>query len=148
MKKLTVLAGAAILAAALPGVASAHRGPAMKMTYKAMLSGKNEVGTKGPKTGTGMATITIDVAKNRLCYSISVKGIDLPAVAAHIHQAKAGVNGNVVVPFATAPAKNGKAVGCRKVSATVLKAIEKNPKNYYVNVHTAKYSNGAVRGQL
>ncbi len=31
---------------------------------------------------------------------------------------------------------------------TSLQSIIANPGNYYVNVHSAAYSNGAVRGQL
>ena len=30
----------------------------------------------------------------------------------------------------------------------LLKAIIRNPENYYVNVHNAPFPNGAVRGQL
>ena len=84
-----------------------------------------------------------------VCYNITVKGIDLPAVADHIHTGKAGVAGPVSVLFTTAPAKNGKASGCIKhVKASLIKAMEKNPSKYYVNVHTKKYAGGAVRGQL
>jgi len=34
------------------------------------------------------------------------------------------------------------------VDATVAAAILAHPKGYYVNVHTAAFPNGAVRGQL
>jgi hypothetical protein len=29
-----------------------------------------------------------------------------------------------------------------------VKALEANPKSYYVNVHTKRYPSGAIRGQL
>jgi hypothetical protein len=34
------------------------------------------------------------------------------------------------------------------VDSDLIKAIQANPSNYYVNVHNAEYSAGAVRGQL
>ncbi len=40
------------------------------------------------------------------------------------------------------------AKGCTKAAKSLIGAIESHPNNYYVNVHTAKYRAGAIRGQL
>jgi CHRD domain-containing protein len=52
-----------------------------------------------------------------------------------------------VVPL-TAPDASGKASGCVNVARTLVRAILANPGNYYVNVHTTDFPNGAVRGTL
>jgi hypothetical protein len=118
------------------------------MTLTAHLAGKSEVGTPGPKKGSGTAAIRIYLPSHKLCYTLSVAGFTLPALAAHIHAGKAGVNGPIVIPFPTAPGKTGKATGCVTVKATLLNTIAHHSSSYYVNVHTAAYPNGAVRGQI
>jgi hypothetical protein len=58
-----------------------------------------------------------------------------------------GIDGSDVVGFT--PAKfNAKKATCVKVAAKVLGDIAMNPSMYYFNVHSAKYPDGAVRGQL
>ncbi len=88
------------------------------------LNGRQEVGDArgvvGDKNGRGEAYVLgIDGDATTLCYGLTVDKIGT-AVAAHIHQGAAGSNGPVVA----------------------------NPADYYVNVHTAQYPNGAIRGQL
>jgi len=117
------------------------------------LSGANEVDSqgaanKGSATDSGSATVTVDAGLNRICYTIAVTGVTLPAAAAHIHVGAAGANGNVVVPL-TAPDASGKASGCvSNVAADLINTIAANPAGYYVNVHTSDFPAGAVRGQL
>ena len=41
-----------------------------------------------------------------------------------------------------------KFTGCVGVEHDLLKAIRKDPEQYYVNVHTGEFPEGAVRGQL
>ena len=38
--------------------------------------------------------------------------------------------------------------GCTAAPKSSITAVESKPGAYYVNVHNAKYPNGAVRGQL
>jgi hypothetical protein len=65
-------------------------------------------------------------------------------MAAHIHKGKPGVAGPVVVPLGAAFRKSG----CTTARAAVTAAIVRTPGAYYVNIHTAKYPAGAIRGQL
>jgi len=112
----------------------------------AQLSANNEI-PAGPPGGAGAATVTVNTSNNTVCYTLSVTGIRLPAIAAHIHRGAASVNGPVVVPF-NAPGANGTSTGCTAADPALLQDIVTNPANYYVNVHTTDFPGGAIRGQL
>lgn len=112
-----------------------------------LLTGKAEVPGPGDADGFGGAAVVINADKGQLCYGVGVVNIKLPAAAAHIHKGDAKTAGPVVVPF-TAPDATGFAGACVSVDKTLAADILKNPANYYVNVHTSDFPNGAVRGQL
>jgi hypothetical protein len=123
-------------------VAPAHAaGPT---TFKTLLTGPAEV-PPAPEAGHGTASVTIDPAKGQLCYQLSATGSDTPTMA-HVHKGAAGVAGPVVVSL-DPPAK-GTSKGCATAPADALAAIVAAPSGYYVNVHTAQYPKGAMRGQL
>jgi hypothetical protein len=128
----------ALVATVFPAVAL---GGAAKNELKATLQGTNEV-PKGSPTGKGTAEVYLRGA-TKVCWEFNYSGIGKP-LAAHIHRGKPGKAGPVVVPFGAA----FKREGCTTASAALLRAIAKNPSAYYVNVHTAKYPGGAIRGQL
>jgi hypothetical protein len=110
----------------------------------ANLTGANEV-PPGDPNGTGTAHISIASAVNRLCADLEVR--DIGAVtAAHIHRGAAGVNGPPVVTL-DAP-DDDDSDDCDTVADALLDEITDNPGAFYVNVHTADYPNGAIRGQL
>jgi hypothetical protein len=146
MKKIGLALAAALLTATTFG---AHVSAASSsMTFTARLTGMAE-SPIGAKNGSGTAKITLNVSTKTVCYNITVKGIKLPAAAAHIHAGKAGTNGPIVVPFATAPGKTGHSSGCvHSVRPALIKGMENHPTSYYVNIHTTDHPNGAVRGQL
>ena len=123
-------------------------------TFTIQLSGAAEVCPTAPGTcggpGTGTATITIDRNAGTLCYTITTQNVALPLLAAHIHVAPAGEAGDVVILLFT-QLVNSATVGptyLTDLDKNLLKAIIRNPENYYVNVHNAPFPNGAVRGQL
>lgn len=70
-----------------------------------------------------------------------------PPTAAHIHRGKAGEAGGIVLSFSPT-FTSGVAVGSVSLSATLAAEIRANPEGFYVNVHTADFPAGAVRGQL
>jgi hypothetical protein len=113
----------------------------------ATLSGANEVPGPGDPDGTGTAQITLNQGQGMVCWTIHVEDITLPAAAAHIHSGPADVAGPVVVTLSP-PDAAGDASGCVSVDRSLIKAIRKNPSQYYVNVHTSDFPAGAVRGQL
>jgi hypothetical protein len=110
------------------------------------MNGSQEVPGPGDPDGWGRAKVRVNPTAEQLCVDMWVKNI-MPATAAHIHEAPAGVAGPVVVTLPT-PNADGYASGCVSVDSNELMEIKNDPSDYYVNVHNAAYPNGAVRGQL
>ncbi len=116
------------------------------VTLSATLTGAAQRPGPGDPRGSGSAVISINPDQGRVCFDLTVQGID-PPIASHIHRGGPEVAGPVVVPL-PAPT-TGRSVGCVDgISTELLTDIATNPGNYYVNVHTRAYPDGAVRGQL
>lgn len=112
----------------------------------AELLGANEVGPAGgDPDGAGTAVVTINLGQGELCYAVEFTGV--APVAGHIHDGDTGVNGPVVIPLAVA-GETSTASGCADVSRDLLRDILIDPSGYYVNLHTAEFPAGAIRGQL
>lgn len=101
----------------------------------------------GDPVATGTAVVRMRANQGQICFTLAVSNLDAGAVAAHIHKAPAGSVGAVVVPLAT-PNAAGTSRGCTAVARPLVNAILGSPAQYYVNVHTAAFPGGAVRGQL
>ena len=100
----------------------------------------------GDPVGTGAATVRMRTGQGQVCYRLSVSNLT-PAIAAHIHRAPAGTEGNVVVPLKT-PNDSGQSSGCTAAARSLVASMLAKPANFYVNVHTKEFPGGAVRGQL
>lgn len=122
-------------------------GATITPNFQVQLSGPQEVPGPGDDDGVGMAWVSVDADTNTVCWSIQVTGIELPAAAAHIHTGAEGESGPPVVPV-TPPSLEGVSAGCAEADAAVVQAILDNPSGHYLNVHTASFPDGAVRGQL
>ena len=152
---------AALLMVALAALALAGPASAAKLggaeqggrLFTTTLSGAEEVDPltgalgAGDPDGSGLAALTVNPGQGEVCYEISVEDIMLPAIGAHIHVGDAGENGPVVVPLIP-PDASGVSSGCAEVSRELALAIIQEPEDYYVNVHTTDFPNGAIRGQL
>jgi CHRD domain len=143
---LTLLGSASLIAAAAIAEPVADGGRKFTTTMTGALEcNASGACNLGDPDGSGTARITVNIGQKRVCYELRVSGI-VPATAAHIHLAPAGVAGPVGVPLG-APS-DGDSSGCVAVTAELAKNILKNPAAYYVNVHNVDFPAGAVRGQL
>ncbi len=114
-------------------------------TYTAELKGSNEV-KPGDPDGSGTAEVSFADELTRVCWDLNdLKGLG-PITGAHIHRGAAGVDGPVVLAFTQAT--EGGWRGCSTETGWVQQAFNEGLSNYYVNVHTAEYPAGAIRGQL
>ena len=100
----------------------------------------------GDPVGNGTATVRLRLGQAQACFKLAVKNLPA-AVAAHIHSGAAGSSGPVVIPLTT-PGADGTSSGCANTTRALVASILKDPGNFYVNVHTAEFPNGAIRGQL
>lgn len=108
------------------------------------LDGASEVPGPGHPDAMGSIVMNVRPAKGRICYQLTTEGLDAIA-AAHIHRGPAGVAGDVVVDLA--PDTDGRRC-VRGLRPRLLRNIKNNPSSFYVNVHTAEFPGGAIRGQL
>ncbi len=114
-------------------------------TYTAELKGANEVGP-GDRNASGTAEISFADELKRVCWDLNDLAGLAPITGAHIHRGAAGVDGPVVL--AMSQATEGGWRGCSNDTAWVQRAFDEGLSNYYVNVHTAEFPKGAIRGQL
>jgi hypothetical protein len=111
----------------------------------ATLLGANLLPGPGDPDGSGTAVVRLNSGKGEVCIDLTVSGIE-PFFSAHIQQGTADVNGPLVVPLNLTPESPSV---CRTgVDSQLIKAIAKQPGNYYVNVRNSDYPAGALRGQL
>lgn len=119
---------------------------ALGQTFGAAMTGAAEFPAgSGSPDGSGLAVIT--VSGTTVSFSIQVKGISTPTLA-HIHKAPLGASGPVVIDFNAPMFVYGFATGTATASANDVADLLANPSDYYVNVHTAEFPAGALRGQL
>jgi hypothetical protein len=129
-----------------PSTLGAPAGVQPSVPFTATLIGGAEVPGPGDEDGLGSAAITLDAVQGLVCYALHAVNIDRPT-AAHIHEGAVGVAGSVVVPLA-APTDSDSSGCARDVDRELVARIERTPADFYINVHTAEFPDGAVRGQL
>jgi hypothetical protein len=110
------------------------------------LSGEQEVPAV-ETNASGEAYLLYDSSDGALTLNTWARDI-IAATAAHIHQAEAGVNGDIIIPLEA----NAETEGLWQVAAdTTLSSDQASAlemANLYVNVHTEANPGGEIRGQI
>ena len=138
MNKLLMLAIASIFSTAFASAVLAE-----KAAFTADLKGVSQV-PPIDSAGTGKADVTYDDASKMLTWTITYSGLSGPVTAAHFHgPAKEGENAG---PMVTIKQLDNPMKGSATLTEDQFKALTGG--KMYFNVHTAKYPDGEIRGQL
>ncbi|MDP3312160.1 CHRD domain-containing protein [Lutibacter sp.] len=115
--------------------------PDPNVTFKATLNGANE-STPNASTATGSATLTFNTLTK--IFTITVTHTVAAPTNGHIHKGAIGVSGSAVFPFAsfTSP------ITLTSIALDATQEADLNAGLYYVNIHTAAFPGGEIRGQL
>jgi hypothetical protein len=117
-------------------------GPAPGATITVTLSGDQEVPpVRSSAAGSGTVTITDDGAVSGVIRTTGIAGN-----AAHIHLGAPGKAGPVAVPLVKGNDGNWTFAPNAKLNHTQLAAYKSG--ELYINVHSAAYPDGEIRGQL
>ncbi len=111
------------------------------VTYKATLNGASEVPANA-SAATGTATLVFNTTTKIFTVTLSYSGVT--ATAGHIHKGAAGVSGGVIFGFTgiTTP------FTYTSVALDASQEADLNANLYYVNIHSAAFAGGEIRGQL
>jgi len=145
-----VLAKAALVAiAATSLIAARSAAPTAKsfivpLTPTAEASEPQALGLAGDADASGTVRLTVDPQNRQICYDFSVDHVATPLMA-HIHRGSQRDTGPSVVTLFTGP---GDLHDCLTWTEKWLAAIVADPSNFYVNLYTTEYPDGALRGQL
>jgi CHRD domain-containing protein len=94
----------------------------------------------------GFATASLDRSTKTLYWNLSYKGLSSAATVAHFHgPAAPGVKAGVQVPVSIAPL-NGETHG--EAQLTDAQIAQLLAGQWYLNVHSQKYPDGEIRGQV
>lgn len=136
IRKIPLLTGiaVAVFVASSPGFAET-------LKFKANLTGSSEV-PPNDSAGKGTADITFDTDTKKLTWSVTSSGLSGDATAAHFHgPAGASENADPVVDIS-----NALTSGSAEITEKHLADLQAG--RWYLNIHTAKFPDGEIRGQV
>ncbi len=112
------------------------------VTFLATLNGASEA-TANASSATGNATLTYNTVTKMFTIAVNFSGIT--ATGAHIHKGPIGIAGGVVFAFnspITSP------INYASVALDATQEADLNANMYFVNIHSAAFPGGEIRGQL
>ena len=138
-----------LLALIMIGMGSCNKSNTMptdippSLTFHCTLNGAGEIPANG-SLATGTATFIFNPVTNILSGSVSYTGIT--STLAHIHRAPAGKEG--VVVFALGSQMLTSPISFTSDPLDATQKADLLAELYYVNLHSAAYPAGEIRGQL
>ena len=120
--------------------------PSQKMQiFEASLSASQEI-PAAASSGAGQAEVKFNENTSMLSWKVTYSGLSGAATAGHIHgPAAMGQNAGVVIPF-TGSMDAQPIMGEKAITAAQYADLAAGL--YYVNIHTARFPGGEIRGQL
>ena len=140
MKNLLLFFTISIFALTFISCDDDENGPSIT-TFNATLNGANEVPANS-SAATGKATLSFDNTTKII--TITVTHTLASPVAGHIHMGASGTNGGVIFPFSNFASP----ISYTSVALTTAQEADLKANLYYVNLHTAAFAGGEIRGQL
>ncbi len=138
-------------AAQPPDDAPKDEGRGEPLVFAADLTADAAVPPPGEPGASGRAELRSE-SDAQICVDMVTSGLGSAVTAAHVHRGEAGVAGEVVIPIGPPTRTDGDTDlwrdVCVEVEPALLDGIDEDPSSYYVNVHTERHPDSAVRGQL
>lgn len=144
-RRASGLAVVAVLAAGLAVPATVGAATVLK----SRMTGAQVVNDDGgAPRGVAQATLNLNEARHRICFEIAYSGLGGKATAGYLRHGEPGQMARpAVVLFADRAASP--AAGCADdVGRRTMQALQRHPGAHYVDLASARYPKGAVRGQL
>lgn len=115
--------------------------PNPNISFAAVLNGLSEVPTNA-SAGSGTAALTFNSTTKIFTVTVTYSGVT--ATAGHIHKGAVGVSGAVIFPFSSVASP----ISYTSVALDATQEADLLANLYYVNLHSAAYPGGEIRGQL
>jgi CHRD domain len=114
-------------------------------TLVARLSGGRIVPGPGDGDGSGSFRSQVTPTRGMLCYSLDVQNVGSPT------HARINEGGRLKVGLSVlelSPPVSGRSAGCAAVPPALALSMVRRPWDYYIDVATTDYPQGAIRGQV
>jgi hypothetical protein len=141
MKNLARILAMSLFIAAFAGCNDDDEDTPSIVNFTTTLNGAKEV-PPNPSDATGTAELLYNDDTNKMTITVTYSGIT--PTDAHIHKGAVGVAGPVVFPFDELVSP----MVLTNVTLTDDQEADLKAGLYYVNIHSAEYPAGEIRGQL
>jgi hypothetical protein len=115
-------------------------------TQRASLNGAEIVSSRGDVDGSAQAEVSIANTLDQICYDINNAQNLAQITSVSINRGRRGQTGPAVLRLSQA--NEGGWKNCVHRSEWLEDALERRPGNYYVQISTTEFPQGAIRGQL
>ncbi len=115
--------------------------------FSVYLNGRQEVPANN-SPGSGTCMITLNGSETQVTVECTYRNLSSNAIGAHIHDnAPVGVNGPIRFDFSFTGGTTG-TIGPLTFNTTPAQIADLRANRWYVNIHTANFPGGEIRGQV